>query len=73
MFPSVLSTLCHNPTWERNKLGALEVYAMCGIESNRSLDPWDLNKETNEGAWHVVYYNKGNKQNIPVDLIKHYG
>lgn len=42
----------------------------------RSLDPWDLVKETHKvgSAWDCVYANgNGNHRTIPIDLIRQYG
>lgn len=46
------------------------------VEEKRSLNPWDLAKETHRrnSAWDRVYANgKGNHRTIPIDLIKLYG
>lgn len=46
------------------------------LVSKRQLKPWDLVKETHHegGAWHRVYEcGHGNRQIIPVQLIKEFG
>lgn len=46
------------------------------VEEKRLLDPWDMVSETHKpnGAWDQIYRNGlGNRQVIPVDLIKAVG
>lgn len=45
------------------------------IENKRMLPPWDLVSETHKlgGAWDKVYNGLGNRQVMPIDLIKELG